>query len=87
MRENTLPREGRSRNLFHPFGRKKTPEHAYDPAKEKAIIRASICTGEQVAGFKNKETGVFHEVMLIRNQKDREKFMRAYGLEHIDTEY
>jgi hypothetical protein len=63
------------------------PAYDYDPEKEKPIIRASICTGEQVAGFKNKETGVFHEVMLIRDNKDLAEFKQAYGLEHIDKEY
>ena len=39
----------------------------FDKEKKKAIIRCSICTGEQVAGFKDKQTGHFTEIMLIRN--------------------
>lgn len=75
--------------MFKLFLKKLKPEPAYDydPEKEKPIIRASICTGEQVAGFKNKETGVFHEVMLIRDNKDLAEFKQTYGLEHIDKEY
>ncbi len=64
-----------------------TPEYKYDPETEKALIRASICNGEQVAGFKNKKTGDFHEVMLIRNNEDLELFKAKYGLDHVDKEY
>ena len=71
------------------FWKKKAakPEYAYDPERERPVIRASVCTGEQVAGFKNKTTGAFHEVMLIRSEEDRASFQRQYGLEHIDKEY
>ena len=71
------------------FSKKIKTESSYDynPDKEKPIIRASICTGEQVAGFKDKKTGEFHEVMLIRNQQDLSEFMKAYGVDHIDKEY
>ncbi len=72
-----------------PFWKKKAakPEYAYDPETERPVIRASICTGEQAAGFKNKTTGAFHEVMLIRGEKDLAAFRRQYGLEHVDKEY
>ena len=30
------------------------PEIKFDPDKQYAIIRSSICTGEKVAGFKSK---------------------------------
>ena len=73
------------RNLFSKKTR--TPAVLYDPEKERPIIRASICTGERVAGFKDRKTGVFHDVMLIRNQQDLDEFMETYGLEDIDTEY
>ena len=59
----------------------------FDPERQKPVIRASICTGEQVAGFKDKTDGSFHEVMLIRDQKDLDSFMKTYGLEHVDKEY
>ena len=62
-------------------------KYAYDPEKEKPIIRASICNGEQVAGFKNKETGEFHEVMMIKDQGELNEFMKTYGLDHVDKEY
>ena len=71
------------------FGKKKTTSvpYEYDPDMERPVIRASICTGEQVAGFKNKKTGEFHEAMLIRNRNDLDEFKRIYGLEKVDKEY
>jgi hypothetical protein len=33
-----------------------------------------------VAGFKNKETGAFREVMAIMSPEDLEVFKRTYGL-------
>ena len=68
------------------FGKKKT-EHQFDPSKEKPVIRASICTGERAAGFKDLKTGAFHEVMLIRDEKDLKEFLRRYGLTDIEKEY
>lgn len=73
------------------FGKNKktssVPPYDYDPSKEKPIIRASICTGEQVAGFKNLTTGEFHEIMLIRGEKDLEDFKKACGVEKVEKEY
>ncbi|MCR5278314.1 MAG: aspartate dehydrogenase [Lachnospiraceae bacterium] len=75
--------------MFKLFSRKSAPMsvYDYDPEKEKPIIRASICNGEQVAGFKDRETGEFHEVMLIRNDQDLAEFKQAYGLDRVDKEY
>ena len=70
------------------FGRKsREPEIKYDPDRQYAIIRSSICTGEKVAGFKNKEDGHFTEVMLIRSHEDELRFKGIYGIEEIKTEY
>ncbi len=44
------------------------------------VIRCSICTGEQVAGFKNKTTGKIDEVMLIQDDLDLLKFRQRYGI-------
>lgn len=63
------------------------PHYAYDPERERAVIRASICTGEQVAGFRDRLTNEFHEVMLIKDEADREVFMRTFGLEQVTKEY
>ena len=63
------------------------PSYKYDSEKEKPIIKASICNGEQVAGFKNKTTGQFSEVMFIKDNADLNLFMKTYGLDHVDKEY
>ena len=64
---------------FSLFSRnKKAPaalKHEGTPA-----IRCSICTGEQVAGFRNSETGRFEEVMLLRSPADLEWFKEQYGI-------
>lgn len=72
------------------FGFKKKIEvEQYDKIRNQPVIRASICTGEQVAGFKDRETGKFHEVMLIRNEADKAYFMEKYGVqkEELVKEY
>lgn len=51
------------------------------PEGKTPAIRVSICTGEQVAGFKNFSTGKFEEITLIRDRKDLEDFKRKYGLD------
>lgn len=59
----------------------------FDPETQYAVIRSSICTGEKVAGFKDKETGHFTEVMVIKNAQDESFFREIYGLDEIKTEY
>lgn len=56
----------------------------YDKEKQKPVIRASICNGEQVAGFRDKVTGVFTEVLLIRNDKDMNSFLKKYDIKISD---
>ena len=64
------------RDLLNKKNRKKT----YDPDIKKPLIRASICNGEQVAGFLNLQTGAFEEIMLIRNENDLEDFKNQFGI-------
>ena len=59
----------------------------YDSKTQKPVLRCSICTGEQVAGFKNLATGKFEEVMLVKNEKDLSEFMSRYGISEISKEY
>lgn len=67
--------------MFSLFSKKKKPESkAYDPALKRPVLRCSICTGEQVAGFKNLSDGKFEEVMLIRNESDLQAFREQYGI-------
>lgn len=69
--------------------RKKQEKKSYDKENLRPIIRASICTGEQVAGFKDINTGKFTEVMLIRDHKDLYEFKEMYGIrdEEITKEW
>ena len=61
------------------FG-KKHQKKTYDKNKLKPVLRCSICTGEQVAGFQDIHTGRFEEVMLIQNAADLEAFKSRYGI-------
>lgn len=68
--------------------RKKKTLKTYDKDNKKPIIKASICNGEQVAGFKDIHTGKMEEAMLIKNQEDLNTFKEMYGInEEIDKEY
>lgn len=62
------------------FFKKKTEKKTYDKEKKKPVIKASICNGEQVAGFRDIHTGEFEEVMLIRNSEDLIKFKDDYDI-------
>lgn len=68
------------------FG-KKSKKKSYDKENKKAVLRCSICTGEQVAGFKDLSTGHFEEIMLIRDSKDLDDFMDMYDVATITKEY
>ena len=69
------------------FSRKK-PARSYDPATQQPALRCSICTGEQVAGFKDIHTGKIEEVMLIKSQADLDLFKKMYGIDgEIEKEY
>lgn len=59
----------------------------FDAENQRAIIKCSICTGEQIAGFKNKENGKFTEVMVIRSEQDLILFKKTYQLEDVPKEY
>ena len=62
-------------------GLKKKEAHAkYDSRRLTPVIRCSICTGEQVAGFRDNFTGKFTDVMLIRSSHDLDAFRRKYGI-------
>lgn len=60
---------------------------AYDPVTQLPVLRCSICTGEQVAGFKDLSTGKFTDIMLIRNEKDLETFKEQYGVTELKKEF
>lgn len=68
-----------------PHGDAKAP--AFDSQNQEPVIRCSICTGEQTAGFRDLRTGHFTEVMLIRNDADLEQFKQEYGIDTVKTIY
>ena len=68
--------------------KKKSIVKSYDKENKRPVIKASICNGEQVAGFKDIHTGKIEEGMLIRRQADLENFKAMYGIdEAITKEY
>lgn len=64
--------------------RRKQIKESYDKENLRPIIRASICTGEQVAGFKDIRTGKFTEVMVIRDSGDMDEFVARYDIPASD---
>ena len=68
--------------------KKKTEKKTYDREYMKPVIRASICTGEEVAGFKDIRIGKIEEIMLIRSPEELERFKEIYEItEEIAKEY
>ncbi|MEE1032760.1 MAG: aspartate dehydrogenase [Ruminococcus sp.] len=65
----------------------KTEKKTYDKENLIPVLKCSICTGEQVAGFKNIHTGKFDDVMLIRDEKELKAFMEMYDIKSITKEY
>ena len=63
------------------FGKKK--QLTYDREQLRPVIRVSICTGEETAGFRDLHTGKFREVQLIRNDRDLQEFMALYGISQV----
>ncbi|MDO4273826.1 MAG: aspartate dehydrogenase [Eubacteriales bacterium] len=52
----------------------------YDSVRLRPVVKSSICTGEKVAGFVDKESGKFEDIMLIRGEEEFLEFCRMYGL-------
>ena len=62
------------------FGKRKKPPAAhYDRGEKIPVIRSSICTGEQVAGFRDSVSGRCGELMLIRDGRDFQEFLHRYS--------
>lgn len=69
------------------FGRKKRQTVIpYNKEGKIPVIRSSICTGEQVAGFKDPASGKFQELMLIRDSGDLADFLRRYQVDEDDIQ-
>ena len=68
--------------------KKKVLVQTYDKENMKPVIKSSICNGEQIAGFKDVNTGKIEEVMLIKSPSDIDIFKKMYGIdEEIAKEY
>lgn len=67
--------------------RKKVQPLVFDRAAQKPVIRASICTGEQVGGLRDLRTGRFTDIMLIRTPDDLRAFQELVGTSDIEKEY
>ncbi len=63
---------------------KRPPASNYHKGGKIPVIRSSICTGEQVAGFKDPASGKFEELMLIRDSRDFQEFLRRYQVEETE---
>ena len=59
----------------------------FNPQKQYAVIRCSICTGEQVAGCKNIKDAHFTEVIVIKTKEDERRFKQIYDIETVKKEY
>ena len=63
-------------NDLRSFYAEKFNAEDYEPA-----FKVSICTGERTAGFIQKDSGIFHDCMLIHSQKDISEFCLTYGVD------
>lgn len=66
------------------IGRRRIP---FDREREVPVLRCSICTGERVAGFRDRRTGAFREERLIADDVELAEFMRSCGISEIEREY
>ena len=69
------------------FGKKqkqKAVTGTYDRENQIPVIRSSICTGEQVIGFEDKNTGKVLEEGLISAPDDLKGFLDKYGLKETE---
>ncbi len=69
------------------FHRKTEKKGRFDAARVKPVLRCSICTGEQVAGFQDLRSGKIEEIMLIRGEEDLKRFKELYGVEELEKVY
>ncbi len=64
--------------------RKEVKTEPYDREHQIPVIRSSICTGEKTAGFEDRETGKFQDLMLISSEGDLQEFCARYGVDKKD---
>ena len=56
-------------------------------SRKNAIVRCSCATGVRWAGFVDSATGAFTAITTIQTPYDVEKFMDAYGVDVVTTQY
>lgn len=57
---------------------------AFDKNKMRAVLIES--DGNRIAGFREKQTGVFHAMMRIDSGVDLDLFMETYNLSVVNIE-
>ena len=65
---------------------KKPEPIPYDRDRQRPAVRRSICTGEMTAGFVDRDTGQFRELMLLDNRKALEEFCQRTGVEEQEMQ-
>ncbi len=63
------------------FGKKKKDLPKIRTEQYEPVLRASICTGEQVLCLKDRQTGAMHELMLIRSFGELAEVCEANGID------
>ncbi|MBQ8706978.1 MAG: hypothetical protein IJ523_02685 [Succinivibrionaceae bacterium] len=63
---------------------RKIPVTPYDREADEPVLRIGICTGEKVAGFRDRKNGKFREAMLINSDRDMDEFCRRYAVDRRD---
>lgn len=68
--------------------RKRLMEGEYHMAFDKNKMRAVLIQreGEQIAGFRERQSGVFHAMMRIQSGVDVDLFMETYNLTVVNIE-
>ena len=69
--------------------KRRRAEIPYDPATQRPAVRRSICTGEMTAGFIDKQTGKFQDLMRLDGPRALRDFCDAIGVreEEVETIY
>lgn len=62
------------------FGKKKIEYPRFPEGDFEAVLKCSICNGEQVICARNRNTDEIQELMLIRRPGDLEDYCAANGL-------
>ena len=87
MGDQSLLREVDMSLFSNLFSAHRTEKKNYDKERLVPVLRASICTGERTAGFRDVNTGKYEQMILIRTDDELREFMESYGIDKITKEY